>query len=63
VDNVKMDLREMEWDGVDWIHLDQDRDQCRDLVITAMNLWVPLKCWEILELLHNWQLLTKDSAP
>jgi hypothetical protein len=25
-DNIKMDLREIEWGGVDWIHLDQDRD-------------------------------------
>jgi hypothetical protein len=22
-----------------------------------------LKCWEVLELLHNWQLLKKGSAP
>jgi hypothetical protein len=26
-DDIKMDLREMGWEGVDWIHLDQDRDQ------------------------------------
>jgi hypothetical protein len=26
-DNFKMDLREIEWEGVDWIHLSQDRDQ------------------------------------
>jgi Mlc titration factor MtfA (ptsG expression regulator) len=39
--NNKMDLREIEWDGVDWIDLAQDRDQWRALVNTAMNLWVP----------------------
>jgi hypothetical protein len=22
-----------------------------------------IKCWEVLELLHNWQLLKKGSAP
>jgi hypothetical protein len=27
VDNIKMDLREIEWDGVDWIDLTQDGDQ------------------------------------
>jgi hypothetical protein len=26
VDNIKMDHREIEWDGVDWIELAQDRD-------------------------------------
>jgi hypothetical protein len=24
-DNIRMDLREIEWEGVDWIHLAQDR--------------------------------------
>jgi hypothetical protein len=27
VDNIKIDLREVDWDGMDWIDLDQDRDQ------------------------------------
>jgi hypothetical protein len=26
-DNIKMDLREIGWDGMDWIELAQDRDQ------------------------------------
>jgi hypothetical protein len=26
VDNIKMDLREIEWNGMDWIDLAQDRD-------------------------------------
>jgi hypothetical protein len=26
-DNIRMDLREIGWEGVDWIHLAQDRDQ------------------------------------
>jgi hypothetical protein len=34
----KMDLRELGWDGVDWIYLAQDRDQWRTLVNTVMNL-------------------------
>jgi hypothetical protein len=27
VDNIKMDLREIGWGGMDWIDLAQDRDQ------------------------------------
>jgi hypothetical protein len=41
VDNIKMDLRETGWDGMDWIDLAQDRDQWRTLVNTVMNLRVP----------------------
>jgi hypothetical protein len=37
VDNIKIDLRKIEWDDMDWIDLVQDRDQCRALVKTAMN--------------------------
>jgi hypothetical protein len=40
-DNIRMDLREMGWVGMDWIDLAQDRDQWRALVNTAMNLKVP----------------------
>jgi hypothetical protein len=41
VDNIKMDLREIGWDGMDWIDLAQDRDQWRALVNTARSLRVP----------------------
>jgi hypothetical protein len=41
VDNIKMGLREIGWDGMDWIELAQDRDQWRALVNTVMNLRVP----------------------
>jgi hypothetical protein len=40
VDNIKIDLREMKWVRVHWIHLAQDRDQWRALVNTVMNLRV-----------------------
>jgi hypothetical protein len=36
-----MDLREIGWDGVDWVDLAQDRDHGRALVNTVMNLRVP----------------------
>jgi hypothetical protein len=38
VDNIKMNLRAIGSDGMNWIELAQDRDQCRALVITVMNL-------------------------
>jgi hypothetical protein len=40
VDNIKMDLGEMGWDGRDRIDLAQDRDQWKALVNTVMNLRV-----------------------
>jgi hypothetical protein len=39
-DNIRMDLRKIEWEGVDWMHLAQDREQWRTLVNTVMNLRV-----------------------
>jgi hypothetical protein len=41
VDNIKMDLREIGWGGMDWIDLAQDRDQLRAFRNTVMNLRVP----------------------
>jgi hypothetical protein len=41
VDNIKMDLRMIEWDGIDLIDLAQDRDRWRALVNTVMNFRVP----------------------
>jgi hypothetical protein len=38
----KMDFREIEWDGVDWIYMAQDRDHLRARVTTVLNLRVPL---------------------
>jgi hypothetical protein len=40
-DNIRMDLREIGWGGMDWIDLAQDRDQWRALVNTVMNLRIP----------------------
>jgi hypothetical protein len=40
-DNIKMDLREIGFGDVDWIHLAQDRDRWLALVNTVMNLRVP----------------------
>jgi hypothetical protein len=48
VDNIKMDLREIGWDGVDWMDMAQDRDQWRALVNTVLNLQVPLNAGKFL---------------
>jgi hypothetical protein len=39
--NIKMDLRENGWGGMDWIHLPWVRDQWMALMNTVMNLRVP----------------------
>jgi hypothetical protein len=36
-----VDLREIEWDGADWLHLAQDRDQLCVTVVTVLNRQVP----------------------
>jgi hypothetical protein len=41
VDNISVYLREIVCDGVEWIHVAQDRDQWRALVNTIMNFCVP----------------------
>jgi hypothetical protein len=41
VNNIKMDLTEVGWDGMDWIDLAQDRDGNEPVGA--------IKCWEILE--------------
>jgi hypothetical protein len=41
MDNIKIDLKKIGWDGMDWIDLAQDGDQWRALVNTVMKLRVP----------------------
>jgi len=36
-DNIGMNLREIGWEGMDWIHMTQDRDQWQAVVNTVMN--------------------------
>jgi hypothetical protein len=56
LDNIKMDLREIGWNGVDWIDMAQDGEH-------GIEPSGSIKCWEVLEGLHNWRLLKKGSAP
>jgi len=39
-ENIRMDLGEVWWEDLDWIHLAQDRDQWRAVVNTVLNLGV-----------------------
>jgi hypothetical protein len=48
-DNIRMVLREMGWEGVDWIHLDQGRNQGRATVSTVMNLRGSIKGGKFLD--------------
>jgi hypothetical protein len=40
-ENIRMKMREEEWEVVNWIHLVQDRNQWQVLVNMVMKLWVP----------------------
>jgi hypothetical protein len=41
VNNIKIDLREIGWDNIDWTDLARNRDQWRALVNTVINFRVP----------------------
>ena len=38
-DNIEMDLQEVGYEGMDWIHLAQGRDRLRALANAVMDLW------------------------
>jgi hypothetical protein len=40
-EDIRMDLREIQWEGVGWIHLAQDREQWQAPVNAVMRLWFP----------------------
>jgi hypothetical protein len=48
VKNIKMDLTEIEWDGVDYINMAQDRNQWRALVNTVLKFRVLLNAGKFL---------------
>jgi hypothetical protein len=39
--SIQVYLRELVWEGMDWMHLTQDRDQCQVLVRKVIEFWVP----------------------
>jgi hypothetical protein len=40
-DNIKISLKKIGYEGVDWINMAQDRDMWRAFVSTAMKIRVP----------------------
>jgi hypothetical protein len=40
-DNIKMDVQEVGWEGVDWIDMAEERDRWWTVVNVVMNLRVP----------------------
>ena len=40
-DNIKMDLQELGFMGIDWIDLVQDKDRQREFASVIMNIWLP----------------------
>jgi hypothetical protein len=38
--NIKIDLIEIRWSGMDWINLVQDRRKCQAFVKTVMKHWI-----------------------
>jgi hypothetical protein len=53
IDNTKMGLREIGWDGIDWIDVAQDRDQFEGSYEHGNELSGSIKCSEVLEQLHS----------
>jgi hypothetical protein len=58
-----MDLRKIEWDGMDCVDLAQDRNQQKALANTVIILRVPLNAGKFFEYLQKCQLLKKVSSP
>ena len=50
-DHIKMDLREVGCEGMDWFELAQDRDRWRELVLAVKNLRVPYNTGEFVDYL------------
>jgi hypothetical protein len=40
LEDLRVDGKKMGWESVDWMHLDQDRDQWQAVVNRVMNLCV-----------------------
>jgi hypothetical protein len=62
VDNIKMDLLEIGWGGVDCIRLAQNRDKWRACEC-GYEPSGSIKCWETIKWLHNWWPLEQFSVP
>ena len=55
-DNIKLDLRQVGWGGINWIDLAQDRDRWRALVNSVMNPLASLNAGKFLSSLVRFSL-------
>jgi hypothetical protein len=55
--NIRMNLREMVWECVNWMHVAQEVDQRQALVNTVINFRIPLMAGNLLNELSDYQLL------
>jgi hypothetical protein len=53
VDNIKMNLREIVWAGMDWIDMTQDKEPMEGSFEHGNEPSGSIKCWEELEWLHS----------
>jgi hypothetical protein len=58
---IEMDVREVEWGGIGWLHLTQVGDQWRAFVNPGLNLRIPFNVAKFFEQLDDWQLFNKDT--
>jgi hypothetical protein len=49
LDNVKMDLRDIGWDDMDWIDLTQDNGPLEGSCEHGNERSGSIKCWQVLE--------------
>jgi hypothetical protein len=53
VNNIKMDLKKLRWEELDWIHFTQDSNQWQAVVNMAIEPWGFIKGWGFLDRLSN----------
>jgi hypothetical protein len=61
-DNIRMDLRDICYAWVGWIHLGSNRDQGQNLVNMITYISDSIKWWESVEWLSNYWILKMASA-
>jgi hypothetical protein len=63
VANIRINLGETGWGGVDWIGLAQDRNRWRAILNSVLNLRGSIKCSETIDWPNIWCPLKQCSAP
>jgi hypothetical protein len=61
-DGIKMDLTEIGWEGVEWIHLAQDRDRWLAVVNAVMNLRILVPRSQLVAQSVRYKMLTSYDS-